>query len=117
MSNDRAAPFDGVTFVVVRNDGPGAAVDRSTVFQYRQQGELIEAEYAGGGVRLGRLVGVLNGETITHAYVQVNLANEVQSGRSTVEVRRLADGRLQLIDSWQWQDRDGTGQCVMEERR
>lgn len=107
--------LDGKTFRVVRNDGPGAAVTTETVFRFRQEGEIVHAEYEGGGVRLGRLVGLLDGNAIRHAYVQVNTAGELQSGHGTDTLRRAEEGRIEIVDSWQWESRDGQGECVMRE--
>lgn len=100
-------------FHVVRNDGPDAEVSAATVFRYRQYGDVVEAEYGGGRVRVGRLVGVLDGEVLRQAYVQVNDLGELRSGRSTIVVRRMGD-RVQLIDEWEW-DAGGKGTCVLEE--
>jgi hypothetical protein len=101
------------TFRVVRNDGPDAEVNAETVFEYRQRGDLVEAAYSGGKVRAGRLVGVLEGDVLRQAYVQVNQAGEIRSGRSTIAVRR-SGGRIQLVDEWRW-DAGGSGTCILEE--
>ena len=101
------------TFRVVRNDGPGAEVNGETVFLYRQQGDVVEAEYRGGKVRAGRLVGVLEGDVLRQAYVQVNDRGELRSGRSTIAVQ-VIDGRIRLVDEWRW-DHGGSGSCILEE--
>ena len=107
--------LDGKTFRVVRNDGPGVEVNEATIFHYRQTGDIVHADYSGGGVRAGKLVGVLEGVTIRHGYVQVNHAGEIHSGRSTVEVQRTAAGKLRLVDSWEWESKAGRGLCILEE--
>ena len=114
-SRGAAGEFDGKTFRVVRNDGPGAEVNEATVFYYRQMGNIVLADYTGGGVRAGKLVGVLEGDTIRHGYVQVNHAGEIHSGHSTVEVQRTAVGKLRLVDSWEWESKAGRGLCILEE--
>ncbi len=105
-------PLDGKTFPVVRNDGFDAEVNAETVFEYRQHGRVVEAAYRGGRVRAGRLVGVLEGDVLRQACVQVNDASELRSGRSTVAVRE--GGRVRLVDEWRW-DSGGCGTCVLEE--
>jgi hypothetical protein len=105
--------LDDKTFRVVRNDGPGAEVNAETVFRYRQTGDLVEADYRGGRVALGRLVGVLVEDRLEQAYVQVNTVGEIRSGRSTIRVAVEA-GRIRLIDEWEW-DAGGRGSCVLEE--
>lgn len=105
--------LDGKTFRVVRNDGPDAEVNAETVFEYRQHGNVVEGAYRGGRVRAGRLVGVLEGDVLRQAYVQVNDAGELRSGKSTIAVRRDGD-RVRLVDEWRW-DAGGSGTCVLEE--
>jgi hypothetical protein len=111
--------FDNKTFRVVRNDGPDAEVTTETVFHFHQHESdgvvIIHADYFGGRVRYGKLVGVLKGDTMRHSYVQMNLNGEFHSGESTDEVRFTPEGKIQLIDSWQWTTREGKGLCIMEE--
>ena len=107
--------FHNKTFRVVSNDGLGAEVNEATTFFFRPEGELVYADYAGGGVRLGRLVGLIEGQRLHHSYVQVNQRNEIQTGRAEVEVHLTPEGKLQLVDAWQWESQDGRGECVMEE--
>jgi len=105
--------LDKKTFRVIRNDGPGAEVNSETVFRYRQVGDLVEGDYRGGLVRLGRLVGLLTGDRLEQAYVQVNAVGELRSGRSAIRVTTDGD-RIRLIDEWEW-DAGGKGLCVLEE--
>ena len=107
--------FEGKTFRVVRNDGPGAEVNEATVFHFSQQGDIVHADYFGGGVRVGKLVGVLAGATMRHRYVQVNGEGEFSAGQSTDEVELTPEGKIRLIDSWAWEDGRGRGLCVFEE--
>lgn len=111
--------FHNKTFKVIRNDGPGAEVTPETVFHFRQMEAdgvtLLHADYFGGEVRYGKLLGVLKDGHLRHSYVQVNLKGEFSSGQSTDEIRILASGKIQLIDSWEWKTREGRGLCVMEE--
>lgn len=49
------------TFKAVANSENGR-VSSSTRFHYHQEGDLVWGEYHGGAIRLGRLVGVVEGE-------------------------------------------------------
>jgi hypothetical protein len=40
----------------------GGEVDADTVFRFRQEGDVVHAQYFGGNVRLGFLVGRIEGE-------------------------------------------------------
>lgn len=111
--------FHNKTFRVVRNDGTGAEVTTETAFHFTQRRmegrDIVEASYFGGGVLWGRLIGVLEGDRMRHAYVQVNHEGKFSSGESTDEVSLLPNGKIQLIDRWQWKTRDGHGVCIFEE--
>jgi hypothetical protein len=107
--------LDHKTFRIVLNEGPGAEVNEETVFHFRQEGEVAHADYFGGGVRFGKLLGVVKGAAMVHRYVQVNRHGEFQSGRSTVAIERTPAGKLRLIDTWTWEDGRGSGRCIFEE--
>lgn len=111
--------FDGKTFRVVRNDGPGAEVTTETVFHFRQEEidgkTIVHADYRGGGVVMGKLVGVLEGQKMRHSYVQVNTKGDFQRGSSTDEIELTPEGKIRLIDRWQWETKEGSGLCILEE--
>jgi hypothetical protein len=111
--------FEGKTFRVVRNDGPDAEVTTETIFHFRRRESdginIVHADYFGGQVRYGKLLGILEGSQMRHSYLQVNLKGEFHSGQSTDEVRLTPEGKIQLIDSWQWKSREGKGLCILEE--
>jgi hypothetical protein len=110
-----AFDLDGKTFRIVANDGPGAEVNEETVFHFHQDGEIAHADYAGGGVRFGTLLGVVSGATRVHRYVQVNRRGEFRSGRSSVTIEQAVDNKLRLIDARTWEDGRGSGRCIFEE--
>lgn len=93
----------------------GGDVGAGTVFEFGQDGELVWARYAGGGVRLGFLVGTLDGDVLTFRYAQVSAAGESATGHSTDRVEVLPDGRLRLHETWAWDSREGSGTSVLEE--
>lgn len=107
--------LDNKTFRVVRNDGPGAEVDEDTVFCFRQDGSLVYADYSGGGVRLGRLVGVREANQMRHAYAQVNQEGQLSTGQGRDELSRTEDGKIRIVDSWEWESQEGRGECIFEE--
>ena len=107
--------LEGKTFRVLRNDGPGADVTTDTRFHFHQQGDIVHAEYSGGRVKLGKLLGLLEGGVMRHHYLQINDRNEFHSGRSNDEIRLTAQGKIQLVDTWKWESKQGSGVCILEE--
>jgi hypothetical protein len=81
-----------------RPDPAGAGV---SVGHYHQEGDLVWAEFSGGAVRAGRLVGTCRPDgTIDATYCFVTTTGETVAGacRSTPDV--LADGRVRLTEHW-----------------
>ena len=75
-------------FAGVSNSETGE-VSSETIFHYHQQGDIVWATYAGGSIRFGTLVAVMNADgDLEMRYQHVNQAGELCTGRcvSTPEV-------------------------------
>jgi len=69
---------------------------------YRQDGDLVWAEFMGGEVRRGSLAGLCDEQgVIDFAYTMVLATGEVISGRSVNTPEILPDGRIQLNEVWE----------------
>lgn len=95
----------------------GGEVRADTLFTYHEKDGLVWARYGGGTVRLGFLVGTRAGDHIEFRYSQVNEAGETASGHCRSDIERLDDGRLRLVETWEWESREGSGSSVVEEVR
>lgn len=108
--------YNGRIFRTAANS-PAGEVDARTTFRYRQQGNIIWAEYAGGKITFGQLLGiVLPDGKLEIRYQHINEDNELMTGIciSTPEV--LPDGRLRLVESWQWTCGErASGESIVEE--
>jgi hypothetical protein len=107
--------YDGRRFRAAGH-GPGAG---APVASYRQRGDLLWAEFAGGAVRRGSLTGLRrHDDTIEFTYTMVLTDGSVLAGhcRSTPEV--LPDGRIRLHERWQrYGPHAATGTSELEEIR
>jgi hypothetical protein len=108
--------YNGRIFRSVAKSSAGE-VDARTTFRYHQQGEMIWAEYAGGSIRFGQMIGlVLSDGQLEFRYQHINETGELMTGLciSTPEV--LPDGRLRLNESWQWTCGErASGESIVEE--
>ena len=94
--------LDGKVFRSLHNTANGE-VDAETRFHYRQQGDVISAEYAGGQILRGQLLGrMLADGRLEFAYHHLNHKGELMIGRCVTELQLLADGRLLGRESWTW---------------
>ncbi|MCK5032858.1 MAG: GNAT family N-acetyltransferase [Calditrichia bacterium] len=107
--------FNKKKFKVIRNDGQDAEVNMDTIFHYIQNQELLYAEYSGGLVKYGEIFGVIENDAISFYYEQENLKDIKSRGKSTDKIKILENGKLQLIDEWEWSSKNGRGICILEE--
>lgn len=108
--------YDGRRFRSVENSGTGE-VGPETVFEYRQDGEVVSATYGGGGVRSGVLIATADEEgSLDARYAHVNVSGELMTGECRSTPEALADGRIRLHEEWRWTSGDGSsGRSVVEE--
>jgi hypothetical protein len=68
---------------------------------YHQDGDLVSAEFSGGSVRIGRLVGrVRPDDTIDASYCFVTVSGQAVAGACVSTPTVLADGRVRLTEDW-----------------
>jgi hypothetical protein len=79
-----------------------AAGGDGTVARYRQDGDLVWADFTGGKVRRGTLTGTCGPDgTLRLAYTMVLATGEVISGHTVNVPERGPDGRLVLREEWE----------------
>ncbi|MDG5814154.1 GNAT family N-acetyltransferase [Chitinispirillales bacterium ANBcel5] len=102
-------------FTVVENSGPGAEVNEETIFTFFQNDELVVGYYEGGKIKEGELTGYIDGDRFVFHYIQVNCNGEKNSGNAYDTLKTGKNGKLQIIDTWKWETKAGSGKCIMEE--
>lgn len=115
-SDEMNLSLDRRVFGPAANSAAGE-VDAGTRFTFREEGGVVWAEYAGGGIERGFLVGTRSGAELAMRYVQLNSEGETSAGRSIDRIERLGDGRMRLHETWTWESRAGSGTSVLEEIR
>ena len=108
------AVIDGKVFAAVANTASGE-VGRTTRFDYRQDGRMIWAEYSGGAVVRGYLVGTRDGDRLDFRYSHLNINLQTANGVCASKLEVLEDGRIRLHETWQWESRPERGTSVVEE--
>lgn len=86
-----------------------------TRFAYHETDGAIWADYEGGDVVLGRLVGTRKGDRLDFRYVQLGHDGTTSSGHCVSQVVELSDGRVRLEEMWEWESRAGSGTSVVEQ--
>jgi hypothetical protein len=108
--------YNGRTFRPVSNTENGET-SGDTLFHYLQIGNILTSAYAGGRIKHGHLIGLVDDAgNIDMRYHQVNDKNELMTGmcRSVPEI--LANGKIRLHEEWKWTSGDGSqGRSIIEE--
>lgn len=108
--------YDQRRFRSIENSASGE-VSGETVFHYRQQDDLVWAEYAGGEIRFGNLIAkVLEDGKLEMRYQHLNRKGELMTGKCVSTPKILPDGRIRLHEKWQWTCGDfSEGESIVEE--
>ncbi len=116
MADKPVWSYHGKRFRSVSNSNNGEVSDETT-FSYQQQGRVISAEYQGGEIKKGNLLGQVDQEgTIIMQYQHWNIRDEFRSGRCISVPEVLPNGKIRLHESWEWTSgMEGSGTSIVEE--
>ncbi|WP_320773874.1 hypothetical protein [Streptomyces sp. CRN 30] len=109
-----APSLDGLVLAPVTDQAPGQ-VGTGTRFTYHEADGAVWAEYAGGDIARGHLVGTRAGDRLDFRYVQLRTDGTTASGHCRSTVVALPDGRVRLEETWEWESRAGSGTSVVEQ--
>lgn len=80
----------------------GASEADAPTATYRQDGNLVWADFAGGDVRRGSLAGVSDAnDRVEFAYTMVLAGGEIVAGHSVNTPQVLPDGRIRFHEEWE----------------
>ena len=100
-------------FTVVDNSATGEVSDK-TIFSYHQKGNVIWAEYSGGSIVKGFLLGTMDdNHTLHFDYRHINKSGDSKSG-SCVSSPKMENGKLRFYEKWKWAGGE-EGTSVIEE--
>lgn len=89
-----------------------------TLFRYKQENGILTADYSGGKIIKGHLMGLVDEKgVISMRYHQVNLQGELMTGECLSTPEIMANGKIRLHETWQWTSGDRSrGESVIEEQ-
>lgn len=100
--------YNNRQFVSVENTVNGE-VSSSTNFYYKQDANILYANYEGGTVVKGKLIGIVHDDdSLEFRYNHVNNNNEIRGGKCKSTPRFTSDGKIELHENWQWLDSEQT---------
>ena len=93
----RISSFDGRIMNEVKTVTNGA-VNHETIFRFIEKDGLTCAEYVGGKVKFGYLIGKISNGKFELQYTQIHTDIRLDGGYSTCEIELLGDGRIRLVE-------------------
>jgi hypothetical protein len=108
--------LEGKVFTAVTNTD-GGEVSRETLFYYHQNDDIITADYNGGMIIQGHIIGkILDTGQLDFVYHHINNNNQLMVGKCISTPEFLPDGRLKFKEEWQWLSGDNScGYSEIEE--
>ena len=101
-----AIDYDGRKFAPQMNSENGE-VSEQTLFLYHQNGCLLWAEYSGGDILKGSLIGSVsdNGE-LDFVYHHMNRDMMIKTGKCHSVPTVMENGKIKLLEQWEWTSGD-----------
>ena len=81
-------------------------VAETTIFHYFQEENIIWAEYSGGGILKGYLVGKMVDRELIFNYQHINQDFEIMTGKCQSQLLINESDKIQLFEKWEWTCRD-----------
>ncbi|MDO5522003.1 MAG: GNAT family N-acetyltransferase [bacterium] len=110
--------YDGRIFGPINNSENGE-LDDQTVFSYHQKDNVMWAEYTGGYIIKGTMIGKVatNGE-LDFTYQHINTSGKIRIGKCHSNPVISTDGKLEMHEQWQWMNGDcSKGYSVVVEQK
>lgn len=105
--------LNGVRMRAVKTDQHGV-VNKDTQFLFSLDRDVVTAEYSGGSVVQGFLVGRCCGSSLEFSYCQMHDNGNVTGGRAHAEIATTADGRLRMVEHFTFDD-GSSGVNILEQ--
>jgi hypothetical protein len=88
-------------FALIQNSENGE-VNADTVFEYRQDNNLVTADYYGGTIKYGKIIAELQHDKLNMLYQCLTTDNELKAGRAVAKISFTDKGKMKLTLDWEW---------------
>ncbi len=90
-----------------KNITANGEVDETTVFHYKQVGNILTCTYTSREIVFGHLLGIVSKNGIIDLrYHQINKNGEINTGICISKPTILENGKIQLEEKWNWTSGD-----------
>ena len=107
--------FNNKKFVLLENSNTGK-VNSDTIFEYKQDGNMVTADYHGGTIKYGKIIAHVMNEKLIMLYQCITVDNDLKAGKSIAEISLNENDKIKLKLDWQWLTDDlTTGKSIYVE--
>lgn len=93
--------FNNKRFALIQNSENGQ-VNTETIFNYKQEDNLVTADYFGGTIKYGKIIAELKGNQLNMLYQCLTVNNELKAGRALAQIVLKENGKIKLSLDWEW---------------
>lgn len=93
--------FNNKTFSLIENSENGK-VNSETVFKYKQEGNLVTADYYGGTIKYGKIIANLSNNKLNMLYQCITTENELKAGKAIAQISLTNTNKIKLTLNWEW---------------
>lgn len=93
--------FNNKKFVLLENSENGK-VNTETIFEYKQNGNLVTADYKGGSIKYGKIIAFLKNDELDMLYQCLTTENDLKAGKALAKISANEEGKIKLSLDWQW---------------
>lgn len=88
--------LDHCAFRLLHNTTENATLPSGSVFRFQQSSNVVEADYRGGSVQRGQLIGSIEGDELDFLWQHCLVDGGLAHGNGRIYVKDLGDGRREL---------------------
>lgn len=106
--------FNNKKFALVQNSDNGK-VNTETIFEYKQDGNLVTADYVGGTITYGKIIADLQEDKLNMLYQCLTTGNELKAGKAIAQISLTENGKIKLKLDWEWltnENNKGTSEYI-----
>ena len=87
--------FNNKKFALIENSNEGE-VNQDTIFEYKQEGDVVTADYHGGSVIYGKIIASLQKNKLDMLYQCLTKDNQLKAGKAIADISFTDDQKIKL---------------------
>jgi hypothetical protein len=93
--------FNNKRFALIENSDNGQ-VNTETIFNYKQENNLVTADYFGGTITYGKIIAELKDNELNMLYQCLTTDNQLKAGKAIAQIGLTENGKIKLSLNWEW---------------